>query len=81
MEEEILLIVVGIVVSYLLRGKHSWDTILAELAAVGFCIGICWVLNQWMPNWGTVSVVRYGRFMLLGYLPSRVVVWLRSRGS
>ena len=72
-EEKILLFILGLVASVLLRGKHSLGTVMAELAGVGFCIGVCYLLNQYLPNWGTVSVVRYSRFMLMGYVPGRLV--------
>ena len=75
-EEKLLLLVVGPAASLLLKSKPSLGIVMAELAGIGFCVFVCWIVNQWMPNSGAVPVVEYSQFMLLGYVPGRVVVWL-----
>lgn len=77
-EEKLLLLVVGSAASLLLKSKPSLGMVMAELAGIVFCIFVCWTVNQWMPNSVAVPVVEYSKFMLLGYLPGRVVVWLGS---
>ncbi len=71
----------GIVASLLLPSKHSLGTVMAELAGVGFCIFVCYLLSVYLPQFVQVSTAYYGKFMLMGYVPSRVVVWLGSRGN
>jgi len=74
MKIELILLVLGFLISRL-SGKHyKWDCICGELLGIGFLIIISYMLYN---LYGLVYIepIRVAKLLLLGYLPGRVIDW------
>ena len=75
MEIEIIFVLIGVLVPRLNGKETTLDCICGELCGIGFVILLSYlVYGQY--GWETFEPVRVGKFLILGYLPWRLLDWL-----
>ena len=78
MVRELMFIMMGAIVGWINGGKASKELVIGELAGMVFIMGIILIIGRIE---GEVSAVNMEmvKYLLLGFLPMRVVRWVRER--
>ena len=75
--EQLVIIGMGVFISFSAK-KCKIYPIPIGTEIIGFLIGIgiVWIIHQIDDNWFSMSFREQVRFILIGYLPMRVVCWV-----
>ena len=78
MVEEIMFMTMGAIVGWVNGGKVSKELVIGELAGIVFLLLMIWVIGYVEGEISGVNMEMV-KYMLLGFLPMRVVRWMRER--
>lgn len=78
MKINLIFLLIGFLISRLHKKYNKKDCICAELLAIGFLIIISYLVYK---DYGLVYFEPMGvtKLILLGYLPARVIEWVREK--
>ena len=75
---ELMFIAMGAVVGWINGGKASKELVIGELVGIVFIMGIILIIGH-MEGEVSGANMEMIKYLLLGFLPMRVVRWMRER--